>query len=133
MLSGFDNGNTTDCAACFDRDDGNGAFSPNSSTNQAQRTKGNDDSDEDEDEAIDWMAKNVMDFILLRDKGDNRRGQGDNVPPPTKKRRQPKKQRAIWVDDDGSVRRISPRQTVWYSVYILKPDLEDPKFHKLFC
>ena len=70
------------------------------------------------------MAKNVIDFILLRDEEEDR--SGDNVP--IKKRRQPKKQHAIWVDDDGYVRRISPRQTVWYFVYILKPDLEDPKF-----
>jgi hypothetical protein len=48
MLSGFDNGNTD--RTCFDWDDGNGAFSFNSSENQAPR-KRNEDSDEEDNEA----------------------------------------------------------------------------------
>ena len=62
----------------------NGAFSFNSSENQAPR-KRNEDSDEEDEEAIDCMAKNVLDFILLHDKEEDT--QGDNVP--IKKRRQP--------------------------------------------
>ena len=111
---------------------GGGAFSFNSSGNhQEAPTERNDDDDsgDEEDEAIDCIATNVMDFILLFNEGEDTR-QGDNVP--IKKKRQPKRKRAIWVDDDASVRRISPKQTVWYSAYILNPDLEDPKFHKIF-
>ena len=48
------------------------------------------------------------------------------------RRRVVQKNRAIWVDDDGSVRPVLPRQKVWYSTYVLKPDLGDPKFHELF-
>jgi hypothetical protein len=70
-----------------------------------------------------------MNFILLHQEEEGGHS-SDSVP--IKKTRQPKKRRAIWVDSDGSVRLITPRQTVWYSVYILEPDLEDPKFHKLF-
>ncbi len=62
----------------------NGAFSFNSSENQAPR-KRNEDSDEEDEEATDCMAKNVLDFILLHDKEEDT--QGDNVP--IKKRRQP--------------------------------------------
>jgi hypothetical protein len=127
MSFSHDDYNITD-RTYFDWDDGDGAFSAKS-TNQARRTR-DDDSDE-EDEAIDCMATNVMNFILLQE-GDDR-GEIGRKNVPIKKKRQPKKQRAIWVDDDGSVHRITPRRTVWYSVYILKPDLEDPKFHKIFC
>ena len=49
-----------------------------------------------------------------------------------KKRHLPKKQRAITVDENGSVRPELPWQTVWYCTYELKPDLEDPRLHKLF-
>ena len=128
MLSGFESRNTDRTG--FDWDDGDGAFSVNN-TRQGTRRRDDDNDSDEEDEAIDYMAKNVMNFILLQEEGEEEDRQGDNVQ--TKKRRQPKKTRAIWVDSDGSVRSISPRQTVWYSVYILKPDLEDPKFHKIFC
>ena len=97
-------------------------------TNQAPMRK---DDDNDEDETIDSLAKSVMDFILLQEDDDTERDNRDNVPA-IKKRRQRKKQRAIWIDDDGTVRRITPRQTVWYSIFILKPHLEDLKLHKIF-
>ena len=129
MSFAYDDSNITDDAH-FDWKDGEEdvAFSAKVTDQVARRR---DDESDKEDEAIECMAKNVMNLILLHEE-EQADGQQDNILIMMKRRHQFKKQRAIWVDDDGSVRRISPRQTVWYSVYILKPDLEDPKFHKIF-
>ncbi len=56
---------------CFDRDDGDGAFSV---TNTYQARRRDDDNEDSEEEAIDCMAKNVINFILLHqeEEGDRR-------------------------------------------------------------
>jgi hypothetical protein len=39
---------------------------------------------------------------------------------------------AMWTDEDGSKRLCLPKQTFWYSQYVLHPDLGDPHLHKIF-
>ena len=52
---------------CFDWDDGDGAFSVNNNSNKAPMSRGKDDNDSSEDDAIDSMIKSVMSFILFQD------------------------------------------------------------------
>ena len=103
-------------AMFFDWDDGDGAFSVNAPDMtmmdetgvSAKRMTEDDDNESEENEAIAALF-NVQNFINLEDNEDEE--SGDNVPK-IKKMRRPKKHRAIWVDDDGSVRPVLPRQTV---------------------
>ena len=117
----------------FDWDDGDDAFSvtaPTDETGVSAKKTTTDENESEEDDAIAAFNESVKNFIYLDDDEDEEQT-GDSVPT-IKKRRRPKKQRAITVDDNGSVRPVLPRQTVWYCTYVLKPDLDDPRFHKLF-
>ena len=106
-----------------------------------------DDAGKDDDSEIDCqIVDNTLHMIIFHDEGT----QGDmnenadidhdeedtaspsyTTPTTTKKRRCPKRT-PMWTDQDGSRRPILPRQTFWYSTYVLHPDLENPHFHQVF-
>ena len=51
--------------------------------------------------------------------------------PKPKKSRKPKKLLA-YRTEDGELEHIQPTDSVWYLLYVLGPDLDDPKFHSTF-
>ena len=38
----------------------------------------------------------------------------------------------MWTDDDGSLRRFHPHQSLWFNIYVAHSRLEDAAFHKRF-
>eukprot|EP00978_Attheya_sp_CCMP212_P011174 scaffold27385_cov47-Attheya_sp.AAC.7 len=53
----------------------------------------------------------------------------DQHPPAAKKRRT--SQLIMWVEDDGVVHVLSPKQTYWYNAYVRNPQLPHAQFLEL--
>ena len=140
----------------FDWDDGFAAnLLQDCSSSTRRLDSGVDRDDDDSDEVLDCGVDTMLSMVHLEGAsagavpdGQNERAGGEeesndeqqsnNVVSTStedasilKKRRGPKKV-AMWTDEDGSKRPCLPRQTFWYSQYVLHPDLGDPHFHKIF-
>jgi hypothetical protein len=140
----------------FDWDDGFAAnLLQDCSSSTRRLDSGVDRDDDDSDEVLDCVVDTMLSMVHLEGAsagavpdGQNERAGGEeesndeqqshNVVSTStedaiilKKRRGPKKV-AMWTDEDGSKRPCLPRQTFWYSQYVLHPDLGDPHFHKIF-
>jgi hypothetical protein len=100
-----------------------------------------DNHDDDSEDVVDCVVETMLNMVHLEATAGGgaavvSEGQNDSAPEgqedaSIKKRRGPKKV-AMWTDEDGSKRPCLPRQTFWYSQYVLHPDLGDPHFHKIF-
>ena len=56
---------------------------------------------------------------------------GTSCEPQVKKRRKPRKVLA-YRTENGDLEHIKPTESAWYLLYVIGPDLEDPKFHSTF-
>ncbi|KAI2510381.1 hypothetical protein MHU86_3954 [Fragilaria crotonensis] len=52
---------------------------------------------------------------------------------PERRQRETRVQQPVmWTDDDGTLRRFYPHQSLWFNIYVAHPRLEDTVFHKQF-
>jgi hypothetical protein len=52
--------------------------------------------------------------------------------PPAPKKSRKAKYVCTYVDDDGVRRRLHPKMTQWYNIYIEQPDIDDVRFQNQF-
>ncbi len=119
-----------------------------SSTSRMDISVHDHNDDDDSEEVVECIVDTMLTMVHIEGTADGAAHEGQNertgdgqeqscVSSPSTEdatitKRWGAKKIAIWTDEDGSKRPCLPKQTFWYSHYVLHPDLGDPHYHKIF-